>query len=320
MKKISNVILAIALTVFTLAAQPTKYFSKRIDTGSKLESGFFNQISSDGVFIVSDHFSDKYPKGDGIVKTDFEGNFLWQKSFAGLYVTDFSLLNDTLYLFGNKYYSDGKGDILVHILNTNGDSLNTIYFGTNSIEHKLLVRVIPEGGFFGGYVRTDSLYNAKKDTGIYFRANRTGKVLWQGGVGTGLYKLKVFGFNLTNDGNYFMGVGGIPINSKDDKINAVYTKFKPDGTIIFQKRFPPQNDSLKEEGWGFRPFEHKSGYFGSFNLTCDTNWTLHDYALQMYTLDQDMKLVKKGARFLDRYQTSITKQIELDNGDFVCIG
>lgn len=313
---------------YTIYAQPSIYFSKRIDSGSDKESGLINCIGSDGIYISTDrtNWGDIYSNGCAIIKTDFEGNVLWKrKLYDTFWLDDFHVRNDTLHILTTDYYTqDSTKDLVIQLFNSNGDSLTSIYMGDkNGLDDTFRGRLTEDGGYWGGYVKNGRHWEKFIDTAVYFRADRYGNVLWEGKLGADKYSAARLGiFNFLNDGHYFFAVGGY-LKPNNKKTGVTFCELDSEGLKVLERDFPLQPDSIRETGRAVLYLKNTDNYFFVTYMDAVTpkdTAGLNRVATQIYIYNRDLSQRTKSTRFHDIGSIRITGMQELDNGDVICVG
>jgi hypothetical protein len=150
--------------------------------GSERDVGLSVQQTTDGGYIVAG-FTYSFGVGDYndiyLIKTDSNGDTLWTRTYGGSsYDQGFSVqqTSDGGYIIGGETYSFGAGLNDVYLIKTdsNGDTLWTRTYGTDSYEYGRSVQQTTDGG----YIVTGWTYNYPYDDLYLIKTDYYGNTLW----------------------------------------------------------------------------------------------------------------------------------------------
>ncbi|KYK24761.1 hypothetical protein AYK25_01660 [Thermoplasmatales archaeon SM1-50] len=178
--------------------------------GNGLDGGDCVQQTSDGGYIIagSTHSFDSGGNGDiWLIKTDANGNELWNKSFGGMYLDTGKYVQQTLdggYIItgGTSSFSMGNDDVWLIKTDSNGNELwNSTFGGSNWDQGKSIVQTADDGYFITGDY-TDPVH---EDLELYMiKTDENGNEEWSyiidhnGETDSGSYGIQ------TNDGGYII--------------------------------------------------------------------------------------------------------------------
>ena len=308
--------LIIIFTLFStlINAQTTNYFSKSYDLGN-VEQALKMDKCSDGLILSSQTNSKAFTD---IIKTDFDGKFIWKKSRAEWVISDMKVQKDTIYyISGNVYDTEGKDDILFHAMNSNGDSIFTKYLGTNAYERYVQFQRTEDGGYIFACVRDWDKANKSEDKLIVFKTDKDGNLEWERHIGQ---PTKINNIHLTrlekmkNDEYMLNFVGREGIYNK-----ILLAKVGGDGKYILQPK-EVWTDTLHEAGLNLKAVSGNR-MFGMVAYYSDTSGAYKTkFPTQMVFTDSVGNYLNKGTKFYGVFTAILGDYYELENGDFLACG
>jgi len=197
------------------------------------------QQTSDGGYILAGGTYSFGAGGDAyLVKTDAQGNLLWQRTFGGAdadWAESVQQTSDGGYILAGSTYSFGAGRWDAYLVKTDasGNLLWQKTFGGSQSEHANSVQQTSDGGFIlaggTGYFGTEGeIYLAKIDS--------SGNLLWQRTFEgtTNCFAQEV---RQTSDGGYILA-GGLGYEVRFDTGGDAYLiKTDASGNLLWQRTF-----------------------------------------------------------------------------------
>ncbi|MEO0215816.1 MAG: hypothetical protein ABIL14_02230 [candidate division WOR-3 bacterium] len=161
-----------------------------------------------------------------LLKTDAQGNLLWQKTFGGSandYGNDLAITTDGFIITGSTgSYGAGSGDVWLIKTDFNGDTLWTRTYGGGGLDGGNSVQVCNDNGFIiAGYT-----YSAGSSGDVYLiKTNASGDTLWTRTYGTSLSDCGNMVKQTTDNGYIIVGGNGnIYLIETDNSGNLIWEK------------------------------------------------------------------------------------------------
>ncbi|HLP39770.1 BACON domain-containing protein [Lacibacter sp.] len=233
--------------------------------GIKIDEAKCVLTSSDGGYVVAgeSHSSDgdiSSNQGNSdivIIKTDRNGNKLWQKSFGGSgfdYANAAISTDDGGYLIaGATYSNDGdfigntmNRNMLILKLDANGNRIWQKFFGGLQVEEAYSIVKSTDGGcVIAGYAQStdgDVIGGSGSDAWI-LKLDGNGNLIWQRPI-TSEKGLRAFSITMTSDNNYV--VAGKIFRNRQTSLGTIdedlwIAKLSDNGSLIWQKIFGGSN-------------------------------------------------------------------------------
>ncbi len=189
--------------------------------GTERDVGRSVQQTTDGGYIVVG-FTYSFGAGDYndvyLIKTDSNGDTLWTRTYRGSsYDQAYSVqqTSDGGYIIGGETYSFGAGLNDVYLIKTdsNGDTLWSRTYGTDTYEHGFCVKQTTDGG----YIVVGWMYNYPYDDLYLIKTDYYGDTLWTR-IYEGSGNDRGYSVRQTADGGYIVtgatdsfGAGGFDV-------------------------------------------------------------------------------------------------------------
>jgi hypothetical protein len=242
-----------------------------------------------------------------LFRLDFEGNIIWkQKLEKGFVARAFDMRNDTMFIAGERYTSQGwktDRDFFFRSYNINGDSLNTVYLGDDQKYETDMVMCPLKNGDFLFASRTSPISPSVSNLGVYdsllvIRTNFKGKQYWKKTVATPNDSLILKNYR----GGYIYDIGankyflafdayvkGEPYNQGSEYSSfGFWTKFDAEGKFESTRRFPSSEKELF-----IRLIPTSDGLFFGERIYQDS-WFINNKPSQAIIMDHNLNYVKKG--------------------------
>ncbi len=177
--------------------------------GEQEEEGYAVQQTADGGFVAAGH-TQSYGAGDFdayLVKTDAQGNVVWQATYGGLlgdYARSVALTSEGGYVLGGWAESFGSSDDFYLVVTDSGGNLVwQNHYGGPGQDIGYCVRQTADGGFIlGGGSESFSL---DQDRDFYVvKTDASGNEQWESIIGT-TSDDECLALALTGDGGYILG-------------------------------------------------------------------------------------------------------------------
>lgn len=172
-----------------------------------------------------------------VVRTDSDGNTVWNKTYPNKDGTEFrSALKTTggFLLVGNSFFSSGDEDAWIMKIDDQGDVLWNKTIGENNINKILSAASAPDGFVFVGL--TYPLGNNNSD-GWAIKTDEDGKLLWNktfGGPGNDAFR-SIF---VNRDGEYV--IAGYADSTENGNYGFWLVKTDKNGTIMWNQTYAGQ--------------------------------------------------------------------------------
>jgi hypothetical protein len=243
MKRLKHLLVMVSLAIFAAlgiasAYEPAVQWQKTFG-GSNNDWGNSVQQATDGGYIIA---GETYSSGTGsydiyLIKTDYDGNPVWQKTFGGNnYDEGYSVqqTSDGGYIISGKTWSFGAGKSDVYLIKTdpNGNQEWQKTFGGNDNDWGNSVQQTKDGGYIiTGKTRSFGVGNYD----VYLvKTDPNGNTQWQktfGGSdwddGESVQQTTDGGYIIAGGANYFVPESG----------DVYLIKTDPNGDSVWQKTF-----------------------------------------------------------------------------------
>jgi len=245
--------------------------------GNDFDWGYSVQQTSDGGYVITGttcSFGD--PLGDVyLIKTDPNGNLLWQKTFGGSsddYGSSVQQTSDDGYIIAGATgsFGDPIGDVYLIKTDPNGNTLWQNTFGGSGAEYGYSVQQTSDGGYIIAG-RTYS-FGAKYIDVYLIKTNSAGNLLWQKTFG-GNSKDEGYSVQQTTDGGFIIA-GMSYSNARGPDIYLIKTD--PNGNQEWQKTFGGSYTDL-----GF-----------SVQQTSDGGFIIAGWTYSFGAVEEDVYLIK----------------------------
>jgi len=254
----STVIVMLMIIIFSsnASAVPLEEWNKTYG-GNEWENAYSVMQTSDGGFIFTGH-TKSYGTGwsDGwLVKTDSNGNELWNKTFGGPNRDDFSYVeqtNDGGYITAGYTYLSGDFHSSGWFVKTdsNGNEIWNKTIGGDDNNVAEFVQQTSDGGYvLTGYSGT---YDASNIDYWVVKIDSQGNNLWDTTF-TGTTDDFIRCIRQTSDGGYILVGSTREFRAKDDS-KAFLIKIDSNGNQIFDKTY-----GIKDSSWASSVFLTKDG-------------------------------------------------------------
>jgi len=267
------------LLVSTTAADPCDTLWWRLFGGSGYEEAYSLEATLDGGYIVAGYSTTVDPSGDFyVVKTDAEGNLLWDNKYGGSDSDVGRSVQQTSeggYIIAGqtRSYGGGNDDVyLVKVDSVGNFEWDHAYGGTVS-ETGFLVQQTSDGGYIiAGFIWLESqnmdMYLVKTDA--------SGDTLWVRNFGGGLWE-KGYAVRQTPDGGYI--VAGFTASFGAGAYDVYLIKVDADGNLLWDRTYGG------------------TSYEGAYaaQITSDGGYVLAGWTSSFGSGGDDMYLVKTDA-------------------------
>ena len=214
--------------------------------GSEYDEGISVKQTTDGGYIIAGvTFSFGNGPGDVyIIKTDDDGNELWNKTFGGPgydYGYSVQQTSNGGYVISGGTDSENGGDIYLIKTDDNGDSLWTITIGGNSEDYSYSVQQTTDGGYIIAG-STNSFGNGDSDVYL-IKTDGSGNELWNKTFGGSEYD-EGYSVQQTTDGGYIIAGSTNSIGNGNSDVYLIKTDGNGNVTSTFNI---PLNSNRKLE-------------------------------------------------------------------------
>ena len=258
----------------TLDAPPVVW--EKTFGGSSRDEGWSVQQTTDGGFVIAGGTSSFGAGGDDVylIKTDSEGNLLWEKTFGGSSWDSAHSVQQTTdggFIIAGYTGSFGAGNDDVYLIKTdpNGEMLWQNTFGGSKWDYGYSVQQTTDGGFI--IAGDTSSFSAWPYSDVYLiKTDSVGNMQWQKTFGGSHFD---FGWSVqqTADGGYIIAgdtksFGGAPFRE-----DLYLIKTDTNGNLLWQKTF------IVSLSWAAVQQTTDGGYIivaGSTLIKTDTNGNL----------------------------------------------
>ena len=205
--------------------------------GSEYDEGISVKQTTDGGYIIA---GVTFSFGNGpsdvyIIKTDDDGNELWNKTFGGPgYDYGYSVQQTSYggYVISGGTDSENGGDIYLIKTDDNGDSLWTKTIGGNSEDYSFSVQQTTDGGYI---IAGSANSFGNGDSDVYLiKTDASGNELWNKTFGGSEYD-EGYSIQQTTDGGYI--IAGITNSIGNGNSDVYLIKTDGSGNELWNKTF-----------------------------------------------------------------------------------
>jgi regulation of enolase protein 1 (concanavalin A-like superfamily) len=266
-----------SLSLPALADGPAVQWEKTFG-GSGFDQGRSVQQTTDGGFIIAGETS-SFGAGGGdvyLIKTDPNGNFLWQKTFGGSsgeWGCSVQQTSDGGYIISGDTYSFGAGYHDVYLIKTDPDG-NLLWqntFGGSGEEIGYSAQQTSDGGYI--IAGETGSFGAVKSDVYLIKTDPNGNLLWQKTFGGSEWNVG-YSVKETSDGGFI--ITGYTSSFGAGYPDVYLVKTDPNGNLLWQKTF-----GGSEDGWGL-----------SVQQTSDGGFVIAGEIYSYITDDSDVYLIK----------------------------
>jgi hypothetical protein len=208
--------------------------------GEKQDYGWYLYQTSDGGYIITGRTS-SFGNGESdvwLIKTDSEGNKLWDKTF-GYSITDSGSevkeTNDGGYIIIGSVFQTGgpHGDIWLIKTDSNGNKLWDKEFGGIGHNYGNSILITDDGGFL--LIGSSFISQEENSYQLWLiKTDENGEILWDKKLGGSNFEAG-WCAQPTNDGGYI--ITGEIRSSEPESINTWLLKIDSNGDILWEKSF-----------------------------------------------------------------------------------
>ena len=223
----------------TNPVNPTNVTFRKTYGGTAFDTGFFVQQTNDGGYIMTGYTNYSPPDGGDVwlIKTDSNGNMVWNRTFGGNYYDVGHCVQQTsdggYILTGEKnaLYSAGIGDVWLIKTDSTGNKLWDKTFGGTSYDCGYSVQQTSDDGY---------IITGEKDNDVWLiKTDSNGIIEWDKNLGG----RSGYCVQQTTDGGYIL-TG----ETSGSSSNAVWlVKTDSDGNKLWDKTF--EKCELENVGW-----------------------------------------------------------------------
>jgi len=202
------------------------------------------QQTADGGYILGGYTYSYGAAGDThdawLVKTDADGNIVWDKTFGGSGAEEANSVQQTAdggYILGGYTYSYGAGESDAWLVKTDADG-NTVWdttFGGSEQDGANSVQQTADGGYIlGGHTRS---YGVGDADAWLIKTDADGNIMWDKTFGGSDNDDEVYSVQQTVDGGYILGV-----TYGAREVDAWLIKTDSDGNTVWDTTFGGSED------------------------------------------------------------------------------
>jgi hypothetical protein len=242
-------LIALSALFSPCTAQPPDTLWTRSYGGSSWDLGFEAQQTTDGGYIVVG-YTISYGAGEEdvyLIKTDGEGNRIWQRTYGGYSVDRGYSVKPTAdggyIIAGYSYSFGGNSDVYLIKTNANGEQIWQHTLGRNSYEEGRCVQLTSDGGYI--IVGRTHPYGSGNYDVYLVKADADGNLTWQRSLGGFAWNDEGWNVQQTTDGGYII----VGFTGSFGMRNIYLIKTDAAGNTIWEQAY---GGELGEYGYGVR--------------------------------------------------------------------